>query len=82
MVKKKDRCNNMNNDRIKEKLVYLNENLFELKEIAKIDKKEFVKSNIYNSAAENYLRKALQVVIDLAEDMVSKNRLRPLFIIL
>ena len=71
----------MNNYIIKEKLVYLSEILFELKEIAKIDKKEFIKSNIYNSAAENYLRKALQVVIDLAEYMVSKNRLRSLLII-
>ena len=71
----------MNNYIIKEKLVYLSEILFELKEIAKIDKREFIKSNIYNSAAENYLRKALQVVIDLAEYMVSKNRLRSLLII-
>ncbi len=72
----------MNNDRIMEKIVYLDELLFELKELAKINKKEFIKSNILTSAAENYLRKALQVVIDLAEDMVSKNRLRTLHIIL
>lgn len=73
---------NMNNDRINEKLIYLNEILFELKEISKIEKKEFLKSKLYFSATENYLRKAIQVIIDLAEDMVSKNRLRTLFYIL
>lgn len=72
----------MNNERITEKLVYLNEILFELKELSKMNKFDFYKSNRDISAMENYLRKAIQIIIDLADDMVSKNRLRALFIIL
>ncbi len=72
----------MDKYRLNEKLVYLNEILFELEELSKIDKKELLKSKIYCSAMENYLRKALQIIIDLAEDIVSKNRLRTMFVIL
>ena len=67
----------MNNERINEKLIYLNELLFELNKLSKIEKKEFLKSNLYFSAAENYLRKSLQIIIDLATDIISKNRLGP-----
>lgn len=67
----------MDKDRINEKLIYLNEVLYELNKLSKIKKKEFLKSNIYVSATENYLRKALQIIIDLATDIVSKNRLGP-----
>lgn len=72
----------MDKERVNEKLVYLNEILFELEGLAQIDKKEFLMSKIYFSALENYLRKALQIIIDLAEDTVSKKRLRAMFIIL
>ena len=72
----------LNNERINEKLIYLNELLFDLQEISKIEKKDFYKSKIYFNAAENCLRKALQTVIDFAEDLVSKNRLRTLLILL
>lgn len=71
-----------NNEKITEKLIYLNEILFELKELSKMNKFDFYKSNRDISAMENYLRKAIQIIIDLADDMVSKNRLRALFIIL
>lgn len=66
----------MDKDRINEKILYLNELVFELDQMSKIDKKEFLKNKLYVEATENYLRKALQVVIDLADDMVTKNRLR------
>ena len=72
----------MDKDRIIQKIVYLNELLFELKNISEIEKEKFLKSKIHVSATENYLRKALQVIIDLAEDIVSKNRLRSLFYLL
>lgn len=67
----------MDNQRLNEKFIYLNELLFELKELSKMNKLEFYKSKRDISAMENYLRKALQVVIDLSEDIVSKNRLGP-----
>lgn len=35
----------MDNQRVNEKLIYLNELLYELKELSKIDKKEFLKSS-------------------------------------
>lgn len=67
----------MDSERINEKILYLNELLFELKEISKMKKADFYKSKRDISAMENYLRKALQIVIDLAEDIVSKKRLGP-----
>lgn len=69
----------MDKDVIIQRIVYLNELLFELKNISQIEKEEFFNSKIYVSATENYLRKALQVIINLGEDIVSKNRLRSLF---
>ena len=66
----------MEKDRINEKIIYLRELVYNLKEISKIDRKEFVKNIYYYESTENLLRKALQIMIDLAEDIVSKNRLR------
>ena len=68
----------MDKDRINEKIIYLNELIYELKELSMISKKDFLMNKYYSGTAENDLRKALQVVIDLADDLVSKNRLRSL----
>ena len=68
----------MDKDRINEKIIYLNELIYELKELSMISKKDFWMNRYYIGTAENELRKALQVVIDLADDLVSKNRLRSL----
>jgi len=68
----------MDKDRINEKIIYLNELIYELKELSMISKKDFLMNRYYIGTAENDLRKALQVVIDLADDLVSKNRLRSL----
>ena len=68
----------MDKDRINEKIIYLNELIYELKELSIISKKDFLMNRYYIGTAENDLRKALQVVIDLADDLVSKNRLRSL----
>lgn len=68
----------MDKDRINEKIIYLNELIYELKELSMISKKDFLMNKYYIGTAENDLRKALQVVIDLADDLVSKNRLRSL----
>lgn len=68
----------MDKDRINEKVIYLNELIYELKELSMISKKDFLMNRYYIGTAENDLRKALQVVIDLADDLVSKNRLRSL----
>ncbi len=65
----------MDRDRIIQKVVGLKELIFELKEIGKIDKKDFYKNKKDISCTENYLRKALQIVIDIAADIVSKKRL-------
>ena len=68
----------MDKDRVNEKIIYLKELLYSLKEMSKIERKEFV-SDIKNyETTENLIRKSLQVMIDLSEDIVSKERLRSL----
>ena len=62
---------------LKEKIIYLNKMLVELSELSNIKEVDFYKSKRDISATENYLRKAIQIIIDLADDMVAKNRLGP-----
>lgn len=66
----------MEQNRIEEKIVNLREILRYIEKITKGDKKQFLTNRLVIDSVENNLRKAIQIMIDLASDLASKNRLR------
>ena len=66
----------MNEERVSEKLEYLDKQIVRLKEISKMSKTEFLNDDMCVAAGTYYLIKAIHCVIDLAEDLVAKKRLR------
>ena len=68
--------------KIDEKLANLKEILEYIKRLADGDKKKILTNRLIMDSIENNIRKAIQIMIDLASDMVSKNKLRSLQYIL
>lgn len=66
----------MEQNRIDEKITNLKEILEYVKRITSADKKEILMNKLIIDALENNIRKAIQIMIDLALDLVSKNKLR------
>ena len=64
--------------RIDEKLANLKEILEYIKRLAEGDKKKILTNRLIMDSIENNIRKAIQIMIDLASDIVSKNKLRSL----
>ena len=64
--------------RIDEKLANLKEILEYIKRLADGDKKKILTNRLIMDSIENNIRKAIQIMIDLASDIVSKNKLRSL----
>lgn len=64
--------------RIDEKLANLKEILEYIRKLAEGDKKKILTSRLIMDSIENNVRKAIQIMIDLASDIVSKNKLRSL----
>lgn len=73
---------NMEQIKIDEKLANLKEILEYIKRLADGDKKKILTNRLIMDSIENNIRKAIQIMIDLASDMVSKNKLRSLQYIL
>lgn len=63
-------------NRIEEKIINLKEILCYIQKITQGDKKEILTNMLVMDSLENNLRKAIQIMIDLAADVVSKNKLR------
>ena len=72
----------MEQTRIEEKIVNLKEILEYIKKLTSKDKKEIITNRLIMYSLENNIRKALQIMIDLASDLVSKNKLRNMYNIL
>ena len=72
----------MEQTRIEEKIVNLKEILEYIKKLTSKDKKEIITNRLIMDSLENNIRKALQIMIDLASDLVSKNKLRNMYNIL
>lgn len=72
----------MEQNRINEKISYLKEIIEYIKRITSGDKKEILTNKLIMDSLENNIRKAIQVMIDLASDIVSKNKLRTMYYIL
>lgn len=66
----------MEQNRIEEKNINLKEILCYIQKVTEGDKKEILTNRLVMNSLENNLRKAIQIMIDLASDVVSKNRLR------
>lgn len=66
----------MEQTRIDEKIINLREILCYIQKITQGDKKEVLTNRLIMDSLENNLRKAIQIMIDLAADVVSKNKLR------
>lgn len=66
----------MEQNRIEEKIINLKEIICYIKKITEGDKKEILTNRMIMDSIENNLRKAIQIMIDLAADIVSKNKLR------
>lgn len=72
----------MEQNRIEEKIINLREILYYIRKITQGDKKEILTNRLIMDSLENNLRKAIQIMIDLASDIVSKNKLRSMQYIL
>lgn len=66
----------MEQNRIEEKIINLREILCYIKKITEGDKKQILTNRLVMDSVENNLRKAIQIMIDLASDLASKNKLR------
>ena len=66
----------MEQNRIEEKIVNLREILCYIQKITEGDKKQILTNRLVMDSLENNLRKAIQIMIDLASDLASKNKLR------
>lgn len=66
----------MEQNRIEEKIINLREILCYINKITDGDKKQILTNRLVMDSIENNLRKAIQIMIDLASDLVSKNKLR------
>ena len=69
---------NMEQIRIDEKLAHLKEILEYIKRLIDGEKKQILTNRLIMDSLENNIRKAIQIMIDLASDIVSKNKLRSL----
>lgn len=72
----------MEQNRVDEKIVYLKEILEYIKKLTSGDKKEILTNRLIMDSLENNIRKAIQIMLDLASDIVSKNKLRTMHYIL
>lgn len=68
----------MEQNRIDEKIINLREILSYIQKITEGNKKEILTNRLIMDSVENNLRKAIQIMIDLASDLASKNKLRSL----
>lgn len=68
----------MEQNRIDEKIINLKEIIHYIKKITDGEKKQILTNRLIMDSIENNLRKAIQIMIDLASDLVSKNKLRNL----
>ena len=68
----------MEQNRFEEKLINLKEIIAYIERLTMVDKKNVITNRLVMDALENNIRKAIQIMIDLACDMVSKNKLRNL----
>lgn len=68
----------MEQNRVEEKLINLKEIIAYIERLTMDDKKNVITNRLVMDALENNIRKAIQIMIDLACDMVSKNKLRNL----
>lgn len=66
----------MEQSRVYEKVANLREIIEYIKKLTTGDKKEILMNKLVIDALENNIRKAIQIMIDLASDLVSKNKLR------
>lgn len=66
----------MDKARVEEKITNLEEIIYYIKKLVDGEKKEILKNRLIMEALENNIRKAIQIMIDLATDLVTKNRLR------
>lgn len=66
----------MEQNRIEEKIVKLKEIIAYINRLTIGDKKEIITNRLIMDALENNIRKSIQIMIDLASDLVSKNKLR------
>ena len=64
----------MEQNRIDEKIANLKEIIAYIKKITTGDKKEILMNRLIIDSLENNLRKAIQIMIDLACDIASKNK--------
>ncbi len=72
----------MEQNRIDEKIINLKEILAYIEKITNGSKKEVLMNRLIMDSLENNLRKAIQIMIDLACDLASKNKLRNVYNIL
>lgn len=72
----------MEQNRVEEKIVNLKEILEYIKRLTEGNKKEILMNKLIIDSLENNIRKAIQIMIDLASDLVSKNKLRIMYNIL
>lgn len=72
----------MEQNRIEEKILHLKEIVEYIKRLTNGDKKEILTNKLIMDSLENNIRKAIQIMIDLASDIVAKNKLRTMFNIL
>lgn len=73
---------NMEQSRVEEKIVNLKEIIEYIKCLVDGNKKEILMNKLIMDSLENNIRKAIQIMIDLASDLVSKNKLRNVYNIL
>ena len=66
----------MEQNRVEEKIAHLKEIIEYIKSLSSGGKKEILMNRLVMDALENNIRKAIQIMIDLASDIVSKNKLR------
>lgn len=66
----------MEQSRVEEKIVNLKEILEYIQNLVTGDKKTILTNRLVMDSLENNIRKAIQIMIDLASDIVSKNKLR------
>lgn len=66
----------MEQNRVEEKISHLKEILEYIKKLTNGDKKQILTNRLIMDSLENNIRKAIQIMIDLASDIVSKNKLR------
>ena len=66
----------MEQNRVEEKIINLREITNYISKITEGDKKQILTDRLVMDSVENNLRKAIQIMIDLASDLASKNKLR------